>query len=108
MAGVKGRSGRKPINSQTAEINQQLYQAAVIAAQKLHYSVEGKDSKGRKFKPLSNTRLKECEIVINHAIGTPRQKVDLHHSGEVLTLRDLALLAYQVDTNELAGKVNEN
>ena len=88
-------SGRKPINSQTAEINQQLYQAAVIAARKFRHSLKGVDDKGHKVRPLSGSMVRLCEIVIAHAIGLPRQKIDMKHSGVVLTLRDLAEMAYQ-------------
>ena len=87
-------SGRKPINNQTAEINQQLYEAAVHAARKFRWSVKGVDDKGHKVKPLSGSMVRLCEIVIAHAIGLPRQKIDLKHAG-ILTLRDLAEIAYQ-------------
>ena len=94
-------SGRKPKTVQTRQIQQGLLESAVLAEKKLKFSLRGTDDSGHKFRPLSNTRIKECELVINHAIGSPRQKVDMHHSGEVLTLRDLALIAFKGDTKLL-------
>jgi len=94
--GGKG-SGPRETTSETALINRELRAAAVLASKQLFYSVRGKDDKGHTFRRLSGTRIKECELVIAHAIGTPRQKVDIHHTGEILTLRDLTLLAFKVE-----------
>jgi len=94
MAG-NSNSGRKSKTIITREIEQGLKESALIAEQKLKFSLRGTDNKGRKFKPLSLSRIKECELVIAHAIGTPRQKINLDVSGEVLTLHQLASLAFQ-------------
>ena len=100
-------SGPKAATPATAIVNRELRSAAVLAASKLFYSVRGTDPKGRKFKPLSMTRIKECELVIAHAIGTPRQKVDIQHSGEILTLRDLTLLAFKELPEQLPEPDNQ-
>jgi len=90
-------SGRKAKTVITREIQQGLKESALLAEQHLKWSLRGTNDKGQKVKPLSMTRIKECELVIAHAIGTPRQKVDIYHPGEILTLRDLALLAYRIE-----------
>ena len=96
MAGNKN-SGRKAKTNITREIQHGLRESALLAEQHLKYSLRGTDDKGRKVKPLSMTRIRECELVIAHAIGTPRQKIDVHHPGEILTLRDLAIMAYRIE-----------
>jgi len=85
----------------TRQIQQTLNEAAVTATKKFRDSIRGADEKGHKVKPLSMTRLKEFELAINHAIGSPRQKIELRHSG-VLTLRDLAEIAYAGEPKEMA------
>ena len=87
-------SGRLPKDENTRQIQQTLNEAAVTATKKIRDSIRGTDEKGHKVKPISMTRLKEYELAINHAIGSPRQKIELRHSG-VMTLRDLAEIAYQ-------------
>ena len=117
MAGVKGRSGPRPKTIDTRETHKVLTAAGKVAASKLFEYIKEKTEKGRKVKPISGTKLKAWELAINHAIGTPRQKVDIRHSGDILTLRDLAEMARQHDlkdfetleeTKELAGKVGDN
>ena len=90
-------SGRKRKTVITREIQQGLKESALLAEQHLKFSLRGTNDKGQRVKPLSMTRIKECELVIAHAIGTPRQKVNIYHPGEVLTLRDLAILAYRIE-----------
>ena len=107
MAG-NHNSGRKPKTTATREIEQGLKDSALIAKRLLHYSLRGTDDKGRKFKPLSMTRIKECELVIAHAIGSPRQKVALNLSGEVMTLNDIAKLAFEEAPKQLPEPDNAN
>ena len=104
-------SGRRFKDTNTRQIQQTLNEAAVIATKKFRDSIRGRDEKGKKVRPISGTRLKEYELAINHAIGTPRQKIELRHSGQLLTLRDLAEMAYQEKQEEKsesgAGKSSE-
>jgi hypothetical protein len=92
--GGKG-SGRLFKDANTRQIQQTLTESAVYAVKLVRDALRGTDVKGRKVRPLSGSKVKICELAINHAIGTPRQKIDLRHSGEVLTIRDLALLAFE-------------
>ena len=106
-------SGRLEKNTSTRQIQQTLTEAALHSVKLVRDAVRGTDAKGRKVKPLSGSKVKLCELAINHAIGTPRQKVDLRVE-EVLTLRDLARLAFEEvkqlpkpDTANLAENVIE-
>jgi len=90
-------SGRLEKNTSTRQIQQTLTEAALHSVKLVRDAVRGTDAKGHKVRPLSGSKVKLCELAINHAIGTPRQKIDLHHSGEILTLRDLAMLAYHIE-----------
>lgn len=86
-------SGRKRKDRNTTQIQQTLTEAAVYAVKIVRDTLRQKDDKGHKAKPLSGTKLKACELAISHAIGLPRQKVDIRHTGDLLTLTDLAKLA---------------
>ena len=98
--GGKG-SGRLEKDINTRQVQQTLNEAAVHAVKLVRDAVRGRDDKGHKVKALSGTKVKLCELAINHAIGSPRQKIELRHSG-VLTLRDLAEMAYAGEPREMA------
>ena len=89
-------SGRKKRDTNTRQIQQTLNEAAVVAAKLFRDSIRGKDEKGHKVSQLSMTRLKTFELAIAHAVGTPRQKIELRHSG-VFTLQELAEIAYAAE-----------
>ena len=83
MPGVAGKSGRKAKTVLTRQTNQIIEDTAPHAAQYLMKVVKGE------VKRPSLARIEVCKFVINHAIGSPRQKIE--HSGEIQTsLSDLA------------------
>lgn len=71
MAGVKGKSGRKAKTVLTRQTNQIITDTAPHAAQYLEKVVKGE------VKRPSLARIGACEFVINQAIGTPRQKIQV-------------------------------
>lgn len=113
-------SGRLRKDTNTRQIQQTLTEAAVYAVKLVRDVVREKDEHGNKVKPLSGSKLKACELAISHAIGLPRQKIDIKHTGDLMTLTDLAKLAKEhelgqfkvlEDTKELApveGKNEQN
>lgn len=108
MAGYKGIQGRKSKDDNTRVIQKTLTEAGKYATQALFYSLRGKDEHGRKVKPLSGSRIKECELAIAHAIGTPRQRVEIHQTGELITIHDLARLIKEKEKSaELPGPGQE-
>lgn len=93
--GGKG-SGRKSINADTAEIQKTMTEAGVEASHLVKAYIKGKDTHGNKVS-ITMVKLTACLQSIAHAIGLPRQKVTMTHTGELLTLKDLAELAEQYD-----------
>jgi len=102
--GGKG-SGRKPKDYNTRQVQQTLTEAAVDAAKLVRDYIKGKDSHGNKVS-ITNVKLQACLQAIAHGIGLPRQKLDIHHTGEQLTLKDLAMLAQS--GGKTAEKVLQN
>jgi len=100
MAGVKGKSGRKPKSALNAETQKTLQEAAVDAVKLIRDYVRGKDAHGNKVS-ITAVKLNAATLCIAHAIGLPRQKVEMHHTGEQLSLKDLAMLA------QSSGKTDE-
>ena len=100
MAGVKGKSGRKPISHDSAEIQKTLSEAGVDGAHLIKDYIRGKDKHGNKVS-ITMVKLTACLQSIAHAVGLPRQKVDYTHTGDQLTLKDLAQLAEQYDPEAL-------
>ena len=96
MAGKKGRSGRKPVNVDTKEIQKTMTQAGRLGAQLVRDYIRGKDAKGNKVS-ITAVKLTAALQSIAHAIGTPTIKQYIMRSGDDLTLRDLAELAELFD-----------
>ena len=96
-----GNQGRKAKTPATTLINSELRTAAIYHAKQLVFSARGTDDKGRKFRRLSGTRIKEAELAINHVIGSPRQKMEINLSGELLSLNDIAKLAFEEAPKQL-------
>lgn len=92
MAGYKGFQGRKSKDENTRVMQTTLTEAGKFAVQRLFYSLRGKDEHGKKPPALSNTMLHACELAIAHAIGTPRQRVEIHQTGELITIHELSRL----------------
>jgi len=106
--------GRKSKDANTAEIQLGLTEAALYAKKILTDYLRGKDRNHKKVEPISMTKLKACELAINHAIGTPRQKIEWNYSPGMLTIKDISELArehdlrdFETTTKELAGKGGE-
>jgi len=99
MAGVKGKSGRKPKSHDSAEVQKTLSEAAVSAAKLVRDYIRGHDIKGNKVS-ITAVKLNACLQAIAHGIGLPRQKLDIHHTGEQMTLKDIAKLAADGDNVE--------
>lgn len=92
MAGKKGRSGRKSKDFNSAQVQKTLGEAAVDAARLIKDYIRGKDSHGNKVS-ITAVKLSACLSAIAHGIGLPRQKLDIHHTGEQMSLKDIAKLA---------------
>lgn len=112
MAGVKGRSGRKPKDSNTRQVQQTLTEAAVDAVKLIRDYVRGHDSHGNKVS-ITAVKLNAASLCIAHAIGLPRQKLEVQHTGELMSLKDLAKLAADGDNVETIAlpkvtKTNKN
>lgn len=90
MAGVKGKSGRKKKSVLTRQANQVIMDSAPLAAEYLM-----KVSRGVIKRP-NLMRVEVCKFVINHAVGTPRQKVEMKHTGSPLTYQQLADSAEEI------------
>lgn len=99
--GGKG-SGRLSKDVNTRQIQQTMTEAGVDGAKLIKDYIKGKDSKGNKVS-LTMVKLTACLQSIAHAIGLPRQKVDFTHTGDQLTLKDLAELA-ELGDSELLHK----
>ena len=97
MAGKAGRSGRKSKDENTRVIHKTLTEAGRLAIALLKDYVRGKDAHGNKVS-ITAVKMRAIEIAIAHAIGLPRQKVEMHHTGEQMSLKDLAMLAQNADT----------
>lgn len=93
--GGKG-SGRKPKSSLNAETQKTLQEAAVDAVKLIRDYVRGHDQHGNKVS-ITAVKLNAASLCISHAIGLPRQKVEMHHTGEQMSLKDLAILAQNAD-----------
>ena len=93
--GGKG-SGRKSISHDSAEIQKTMTEAGVSASHLLRDYIKGKDTHGNKVS-ITMVKLTACLQSIAHAIGLPRQKVEFHHTGDQLTLKDLSELAEKFD-----------
>ena len=96
MAGVKGKSGRKRKDSNTRQVQQTMTEAAVYGAKLIRDFVRGKDKHGNKVS-ITMVKLTACLQSIAHGIGLPKQKLEVKHTGEQLTLKDLAQLAQSGD-----------
>lgn len=96
-------SGRKSKDANTTVITQTLTEAGKYAALIVGDYLRGSDAKGHPAKPISNTKLHACELAIAHAIGTPRQRVEIRQTGTLLTLLDLSRLIKERDNPELSG-----
>ena len=103
MAGVKGKSGRKPKSHDSAEISKTLSEAAVDASKLIRDYIRGKDRHGNKVS-ITMVKLTACLQAIAHAVGLPRQKVDYTHTGDQLTLKELAMLAQSGDQTDIPTK----
>ena len=107
MAGKKGRSGRKPKDYNTRQTQQTLQEAAVDAVKLIRDYVRGHDAHGNKVS-ITAVKLQAASLCISHAIGLPRQKLDIHHTGEQMSLKDLAMLAQSGETlSQNADKTGE-
>ena len=93
-------SGRKSKDHNTAEIQKTMTEAGVDASHLIKAYIKGKDEHGNKVS-ITMVKLTACLQSIAHAIGLPRQKVDFTHTGDQLTLKDLAELAEQHDSEVL-------
>ena len=71
MAGVKGKSGRKAKTVLTRQVNQIISDTAPHAVQYLEKVVKGE------VKRPSLVRIEVCKFIVNHTIGTPRQKIQV-------------------------------
>ena len=111
LTNLPTKTGRKCKDELTANIHRTLVEAASYAVKLVRDSMKGTDPHGHKVKPISGTKAKLCELAINHAIGTPRQKIEWNYSPGMLTIKDISELARQHDLRdfetleELAGKV---
>ena len=83
MAGVKGRSGRKPKTVQRATTQRIITDTSPHAAQYLRQVIEGK------VKP-SALRIEVCKFIITHDLGRPRQKVNVGGAVGLVNLADVA------------------
>ena len=92
MAGKAGRSGRKPKSALTAETQKTLTEAAVDASKLVRDFIRGKDAHGNKVS-ITMVKLTACLQAIAHGIGLPRQKLEVKHTGDLMTLKDVAKLA---------------
>jgi len=99
--GGKG-SGRKSKDHNTAEIQKTMTEAGKYGAMLVRDYIKGKDQHGNKVS-ITMVKLTACLQSIAHAVGLPRQKVDYTHTGDQLTLKDLAELAEQFDEKAVQG-----
>lgn len=104
--GGKG-SGRKFKDVNTRQVQQTLQEAAVDAVKLIRNYVRGKDEHGNKVS-ITAVKLTAATLCIAHAIGLPRQKVEYSHTGDQLTLKDLAELAEQHDLLLLKSVVEKS
>ena len=103
MAGVKGKSGRKAKTVLTRTAAQIIMDAAPYAAQYLMKVVKGE------VKRPSLMRVEACKFIINHVLGTPRQKVEMKHTGAPITYQELVQSAEKVikEAEEVAKNYEE-
>lgn len=85
-------SGRKSKDHNTRQAQETLQEAAVDAVKLIRDYVRGHDAHGNKVS-ITNVKLQAASLCIAHAIGLPRQKVEMHHTGDQMSLKDLAKLA---------------
>jgi len=84
-------SGRKPKTIKTRQIQETLTEAGVYGSKLIRDILRGTDSKHRKTKPVSMSKLRAAIEAINHAIGLPKAKIEL--KTDALTMKDIAELA---------------
>ncbi len=90
-------SGRHKKDTNTRQVQQTLQEAAVDAVKLIRDYIKGKDKHGNKVS-ITAVKLQAATLCIAHAIGLPRQKLDVHHTGEQMSLKDLAMLAQSGET----------
>ncbi len=90
MAGNQN-SGRLSKDTLTRQMEQTLSEAGVYAVKELRDFLRGDN--GHRAPKVSPTRIRAIELAIAHAIGLPRQRLNVNLSGELLTWVDLARLA---------------
>jgi hypothetical protein len=80
MAGVAGRSGRKPNNKTTADLKRRLMGLAIPAMALIEEHIDGAE--------VDKTRIDSAWRVIEHAKGRPHQAISLgNEDGTPLTIR---------------------
>ena len=78
MAGVKGKSGRKPLSTLRRITEQIISETSPKAAQYLRDVATGV------AKPPDPARIDTCKFIINQDIGAPTQKIKVNEKGKVV------------------------